>query len=411
MRFHFTTLLLLSVWFIGLASATTYFKETFDKSWESRWVVSDWKKSDGQSGKWKLTASDWYGDAQKDQGIATSEDAKFYALSTKMPTVFDNKAKDLIFQFSVKFPQKIDCGGGYIKLLPSGLDQKKFNGESEYAIMFGPDICGHSTKKTHVIFNYKGNNLLTKKDIKCETDQLTHVYTLIVHPDNTYEVRIDGSEKQKGSLFEDWDFLPPREIPDPAASKPADWVDDAKMADPSAVKPAGWDDIPAKIADPEASKPDDWDEDLDGDWEAPLIDNPEYKGEWEAPLIDNPAYKGPWVHPKVPNPAFFEDKEVYHRGKLEYVGIELWQVKSGTLFDNIIVTDSIAEADAFLAETYTLSKAGEKEMFDKVEEEKRKQEEEDRKKAAEQKENEEKKLAEEDDDDEDDDDDDDKDEL
>lgn len=32
----------------------------------------------------------------------------------------------------------------------------------------GPDICGYSTKKVHVIFNYKGKNHLIKKDIKCK---------------------------------------------------------------------------------------------------------------------------------------------------------------------------------------------------------------------------------------------------
>lgn len=34
-----------------------------------------------------------------------------------------------------------------------------------------------------------GKNFLTKKDIACETDELTHVYTLIVKTDNSYEVR------------------------------------------------------------------------------------------------------------------------------------------------------------------------------------------------------------------------------
>jgi calreticulin len=397
---------------IAGASAKVYFKETFDKDWESRWVVSDWKKSDGQAGQWKLTASDWYGDAEKDKGIATSEDARFYAISAKMPSVFDNAGKDLVLQFSLKFPQKIDCGGGYIKLLPPGLNQKTFSGDSKYAVMFGPDVCGSSTRRTHVIFNYKGENLLTKKEAQCETDQLTHVYTLIVKPDNTYELRIDGKQKQTGSLFEDWNFLPPKEIPDPNAKKPADWVDDAKIADPSAKKPAGWDDIPAKVADPEAKKPDDWDDELDGEWEAPLIDNPEYKGEWSAPLIDNPAYKGPWVHPQVANPDYFEDDKVYQRGPMEYVGIEIWQVKAGTLYDNIIVTDSVAEAESFLKETYEVSKDKEKSMFDKAEEENRKKEEEERKKAAEDREKQEKELAaDKDDDDEDDDDEDDKDEL
>lgn len=32
----------------------------------------------------------------------------------------------------------------------------------------GPDICGYSTKKVHVIFNYKGTNHLIKKEIKCK---------------------------------------------------------------------------------------------------------------------------------------------------------------------------------------------------------------------------------------------------
>ena len=34
--------------------------------------------------------------------------------------------------------------------------------------ILGPDICGPGTKKVHVIFNYKGKNLLTKKDIRCK---------------------------------------------------------------------------------------------------------------------------------------------------------------------------------------------------------------------------------------------------
>lgn len=66
---------------------------------------------------------------------------------------------------------------------------ESFGGETPYAIMFGPDICGFSTRKVHVIFTYKGKNHLIKKDIKAETDQLTHVYTLVVKPDNTYKVR------------------------------------------------------------------------------------------------------------------------------------------------------------------------------------------------------------------------------
>lgn len=101
----------------------------------------------------------------------------------------------------------------------------------------GPDICGPGTKKVHVIFTYKGKNLLIKKDIRCKDDQFTHVYTLVVRPDNTYEVLIDTESAQKGSLEEDWDFLPPKMINDPDAKKPEDWDDNPKIDDPEDVKP------------------------------------------------------------------------------------------------------------------------------------------------------------------------------
>jgi len=285
----------------------------------------------------------------------------------------------LVFQFQVSFPQKIDCGGGYIKLLPASLDQSKFGGDSEYGLMFGPDVCGTSTKRTHMIFTYKGKNLLTKKDVKCETDQLSHVYTLIVNPDQTYEFRLDGKKKESGSLLEDWDFLPPKTIKDPAAKKPSDWVDDEKIDDPTDKKPASWDDVPKQIADPEADKPDDWDDEADGTWEAPMIPNPEYKGEWKAKQIPNPSFKGKWVHPEIANPDYTEDKEVYVQKSIGYVGIELWQVKAGTLFDNIIVTDSIDEAEAFLDQTYNKHSAAEKTMFEEKDKAKREEEEKERK--------------------------------
>jgi len=85
--------------------------------------------------------------------------------------------------------------------------------------VIGPDICGPGTKKVHVIFAYKGKNHLVKKEIRCKDDEMTHLYTLIVKPDNTYEVRIDDNKVESGSLEADWDFLPPRMIKDPEAKK------------------------------------------------------------------------------------------------------------------------------------------------------------------------------------------------
>jgi len=71
-----------------------------------------------------------YGDADADKGIMTSQDARFYAISAGFPS-FSNEGKDLVIQFSVKHAQKIDCGGGYVKV-SGDLDQKSFNGDSSY---------------------------------------------------------------------------------------------------------------------------------------------------------------------------------------------------------------------------------------------------------------------------------------
>jgi len=372
-----SALIVLLLGLVAASIAEVFFREEFDDAgWESRWVKSTSKGS--EAGEVDATAGKYYADAN-DKGLHTKQDARFYQVSAKIPKAFSNRGKDLVFQFSVKHEQNIDCGGGYFKLLPGPLDQTKFNGDSKYYVMFGPDICGSSTKKTHVILNYKGENKLIKKDVKAESDQYSHVYTLILHPDNTYQVKIDGAEVQKGSLKEDWDFLLPREINDPAAKKPADWVDEKQIPDPTDVKPAGYDDIAKEIADPDAKKPDDWDDELDGSWEAPMINNPEYKGEWKAKMIDNPAYKGEWVHPKVPNPDFVDDDAIYAFDDIAFVGLEVWQVKAGTIFDHIIVTDDVAEADK-LAAVSEKSREAEKKAFEKEEADRRAKEEEERKK-------------------------------
>lgn len=385
---------------VAMASATVYYKETFDGDWESRWTQSQWKKD--QVGKFVRSAGDFYGDAEKDLGLQTSQDARFYAISSKFDKSFSNEGKDLVIQFSVKHPQKIDCGGGYVKVFADNVDPLNFGGESPYYIMFGPDICGTSTKKVHVIFGYEGKNLLIKKEIRAETDQLTHVYTLIVRPDDTYEVRIDGEKKESGNLKDDWDFELPKKIKDPAASKPADWVDNAKMDDPNDVKPADWDNTPKEIADPDAEKPDDWDDEADGEWDAPTIPNPEYKGEWKPKKIDNPDYKGPWVHPEIDNPDYVEAKDVYKFDNIGQIGVDVWQVKSGTIFDNIFISDSVSEAEAFLAETWGALNEAEKAMFEKADAEKKEQERKERERVEEERKKQEEAEQEEEEDDEDD---------
>jgi len=363
---------------LSVVAAEVYFYESFNNDWKSRWVVS---KARDNYGEWKHTTGEWFGDAEQDKGLQASQDARHYSISAKFDKVFDNTNKKTIIQYAVKMPQGIDCGGAYLKVMPEGVSQENFKDDTQYNIMFGPDICG-ATKRVHFIFNYNGQNLLWKKTLPCESDKLTHLYTAIVNPDNTYEVHIDGVKKESGSLFEDWDFLKPKQISDPEDKKPVDWVDQREIPDVNDVKPADWDKEPKFINDPEAKKPEDWDDEEDGEWEAPKIPNPDYKGEWSQKMIPNPEYKGEWKPRLIDNPEYVHDENLYQFKNMNSVGIEIWQVKAGTIFDDILITDDEAEAKKFADAKLALAKK-EKEMFNQIEADKKAKEEEARKKAEE----------------------------
>eukprot|EP00399_MALV-I-05_sp_L67-4_P000188 gene187-70_t len=206
--------------------------------------------------------------------------------------------------------------------------------------MFGPDQCG-GTKRTHLIFNYKDKNHLRRDDISWADHQNPALFTLIIKPDNSYAVRGFCGRCKSGAETCGYEFmvklpfplfseqgaqlckrysqelgstpeqcvvsvrytdivaqlyyegvatsarvsnpevtavLPAKKIKDPAVSKPSDWVDEEEMQDPEAKKPEDWVEE-KRIKDPKAEKPEDWEHEEDGEWEAPMIDNPDFKGE------------------------------------------------------------------------------------------------------------------------------------
>merc|ERR1712139_48973 len=121
------------------------------------------------------------------------------------------------------------------------------------------------------------------------------------------------------------------------------------------------------------------------------------KGDWSAKRISNPEYKGVWEAKKIDNPEYVDDDSVYKFAEFGFIGFDLWQGKAETIFDNIIITDDVAEADAF---------AGKWKALTEVEKAKKK-EEDDAKKA----EDDAKKADADDDDDDDDEDEDDKEDI
>ncbi|KAG6653750.1 calnexin homolog isoform X1 [Carya illinoinensis] len=374
------------------ASDVIYY-EPFDESFEGRWVAS---QKDDYNGVWKHSKSEGH----DDYGLLVSEKARKYAIVKELDQVLSLKDGTVVLQFEVRLQDGLECGGAYLKYLrpqEAGWQPKEFDNSSPYSIMFGPDKCG-STNKVHFILKHKNpkSGDYVEHHLKyppsVPSDKLSHVYSAILRPDNEVSILIDGEEKKKANFLSGDDFEPPlipaKTIPDPDDKKPEDWDERAKIPDPEAVKPDDWDedapmeiedeeavkpegwldDEPEEIDDPDAAKPEDWDDEEDGEWEAPKIDNPKceiapgcgvwkrpmkrnpaYKGKWQAPLIDNPNYKGIWKPQDIPNPDYFElEKPDFE--PIAAIGIEIWTMQDGILFDNILIA-----GDEKVAESYRLT--------------------------------------------------------
>ncbi|WVQ79488.1 hypothetical protein IAT38_001587 [Cryptococcus sp. DSM 104549] len=402
-------------------SLTAPFVEQFvDALPDSRWTVSGATKQTpvgdeifSYVGQWSIEEPEVYPGIPGDKGLVLKTKAAHHAISTLFPEPIDPTGKPLVVQYEVKLQKGLECGGAYIKLLTEDKEGgglragEDYTDKTPFTIMFGPDKCG-TTNKVHFIFRHR--NPVTgeweEKHLKNppapKITKTTALYTLVVNPDQTFEILVNDESVRKGSLLEDFTpaVNPPKEIDDPEDFKPESWVDLEEIEDVTATKPADWDedaplmitditaekpedwleDEPEMIPDPEAEKPEEWDDEEDGDWIPPVvpnprcesaagcgpwtqpkIKNPDYKGKWTIPRIPNPEYKGPWAARKIANPAFFEDSHPSDFTKLAGVGIELWTMTEDILFDNLFIGHDAAQAKKFAAETYHVKKPLEKE--------------------------------------------------
>ena len=318
-----------------------------------------------------------------------------YILTSKIENFPNLEGKTFVLQYETRIPQYLDCSAAYIKLFRQ-IEPIVINEKTEPLLTFGPEICN---LKSNILFKFqhfnkktgKWTELSLKNPPKFKADGLNHLFTLIIKPDNSYEILIDGNTTKKGSLYNDFD--PPvngyKKIQDPNYKKPADWDEREYILDDKAKKPDDWDenapyyiidqsDIdsngklivpnvwlenePLYIEDPNVEKPENWDENLLGEFIKPLIPNPKcnennnkvigcgkyygkfvknpnYKGRWKRPTIKNPNYKGIWKPKMIDNPDYFVDNKPYLIENVGAVGFAIWTADGNIAFKNILLSN------------------------------------------------------------------------
>ncbi|OQS05316.1 calnexin [Thraustotheca clavata] len=351
------------------STAKSFWVETFQNSTlfdGSTWIKSSAKKYREQ----KVSIQEGpklMGEFAKDKGLIMENKAQHYGFGAKLPEPFaldgsENK-KSLIVQYEVKYRDGVNCAGTYLKLLrdtPS-LDLENLDDKTPFTIMFGPDRCD-KTNKVHFIFNHQ--NPLTKEyeekhleispPAKTE-DKLSHLYTLAVHDDNTFEVYADQVVIKKGGLLTHFkpSVNPPKEIDDPEDQRPNTYEETEFIPDPNAKKPEDWDENePKTIPNLKITKPEDWDEETKGPWKRPMMTNPAYKGKWTPPMIENPDYVGEWEPRKIPNPEYYEDLHPARMDPIGAVALEVWSMATNIQIDNIWLGHDLQDAFDFARESW-----------------------------------------------------------
>jgi len=360
------------------------------------WVIS---KSAGYSqniGIYELTEPTT---VAHERALVLKQTSSRFAISSSSPDVLNFSGKTMVLQYELRAPRNIRCSGLYIKLFfGPGFKPNALSNKTLPAIVFGPDFCG---KKNEIMFIFSHLNQKTHQyeektmtnPTKFNNDGLNHLFTLIIRPNNTYEILIDNNSAKKGSFFSDFHppVIPFAKIPDPKIKKPSDWDERETIVDEYAQKPSDWDedqpmfildesfpmpdgwlnDEPPYIRDLTVQQPKEWDDSFFGPFIPPMIPNPrcknaigcgkyvqpmrknpKFKGKWSKPIISNPNFKGKWNPPLIDNPFFFVDKDPYLISPIQGIGFELLSVDGGIAFRNILLSNDEESVKQWNNETF-----------------------------------------------------------
>lgn len=325
-----------------LPSCDYFFYENFTDNYvNKRWSMS---MKENYNSKWKLDYLYQVSTRTGERGMITTEKGKSHLVGTKFNETLSIKENEsLIFQFESRNQIVMGCTSFLMRIHTSNTyNPREETNSTEKFLEFGPDFCENKGSVINFYSNIDGKLQKHKlrHNITSPFDDISHLYTLILRYDNSFEYLVDQKSLFKGSIGNS--FIPyvyePEFIDDPNDLKPSDWEDEELIPDPKIKKPDEWnDDEPEYIIDPlKKHPPDGWlledkefiknpNFDLSrrhftnekslpliknpkcvsapgcGPYNPPKIKNPKYKGKWIQPMIKNPKYKGHWAPRQIKN--------------------------------------------------------------------------------------------------------------
>ena len=357
-----------------------YYENFTDPFVFKRWFPS---RNASYDGKWVNEMTYPLQGRPGEKGMIIKNKQKSHVISTLFPAPIYTPNETIVIQYETRTQLVYTCFSSIMRIYTSEFDVYHQTNDTDHFIEFGPDAC-HGVRNARLNFfstNEKGETVkhVLKDKISVPADEIPHLYTLIIRPDNTFEYMIDGMSFHNGTFTGSFrpNFVEPEFIDDPNDHKPSDWVDDEFIPDPTATKPDDWNESepemipnprirrpplgwrlnePEMIPDPNAQKPFEWNEAIHGQWKPkmiknpkckvgcgpwkpPLIKNRKYRGKWTPPLIRNPKFKGVWKAKQIPNPNYkpvgnFEMPPIYG------IGFSVWSFYHDVAITNILISNN-----------------------------------------------------------------------
>jgi len=356
-----------------------YYENFSDPFVLKRWVVT---KHFRNTGKWAVEQSYPLQSRKGERAIVAKTKEKTHSISTVFPSPIYTPNETIVIQYEARAQFLYVCASMKLKVfVDPRFDPADMNNDTARILEFGPERCYNHNQT--VLNMFSGDVKHTLKDkIPVPVDEIVHLYTLVLRPNNTFEVLIDMKSMYNGSFIESFvpAFIEPELINDPNDIKPNNWVDEMFIIDESAVKPDDWDENEPKtipdpkkkripfgwlvdeqtmIPDPNAKKPEEWNEGHLGEWKAPMIKNPKcmraigcgpyqppeipnpkYKGKWTKPLINNPRFIGQWKPKQINNPKYLGPQLPFSIPPIIGIGFDIWGAHHDIMITNVLISNN-----------------------------------------------------------------------